>query len=505
MRTLRRAATLALLSLLAAVTAATAQPPSATPPAGKDDASRTAIVTEMIQRGVAAADAPFATRPFRSVVSGGGNDLVAALLIAMHTERAGYRALLDALESRADTQIGAAPANKGSTSLVMKGLVPEILGIAVENGALTEETKGTVMTFRTTPSGVVKALQGRGLLDAYVDYAHSPGLRFASRFSAAASFDTSRGPSATTFTGDIRQLASWSARAEIVNHRDAASQRYALLWAGLLRDTTYQKAAAGVESALGGWTEFEAWEQALADAVEANVDAGWTKDKNVAAAAVRFKALIEASLPALQGLKNVPKPVADALDTYVAQLTRVQKIVNPIYDFAGKGLLVTFDWTTARDKALPDLYTTTAIVEAGLGASRKTDFSLNAAASFYQKQPATASHAFKSFDAAAQLEHPLGTDFALPSATLSIAAKYSYLPNDTVASTTAAAGTAGKGSIVFVQGKLSVPIKGSGMKVPLSVTASNRTELIKEKDVRASVGITFDLDSFLTAISAKGR
>jgi hypothetical protein len=32
------------------------------------------------------------------------------------------------------------------------------------------------------------------------------------------------------------------------------------------------------------------------------------------------------------------------------------------------------------------------------------------------------------------------------------------------------------------------------VKVPFSVTWSNRSELIKEKDVRAQVGITLDLD-----------
>lgn len=37
----------------------------------------------------------------------------------------------------------------------------------------------------------------------------------------------------------------------------------------------------------------------------------------------------------------------------------------------------------------------------------------------------------------------------------------------------------------------------AGIKIPLSITASNRTELIKENDVRASFGVTLDLDALV--------
>jgi hypothetical protein len=38
-------------------------------------------------------------------------------------------------------------------------------------------------------------------------------------------------------------------------------------------------------------------------------------------------------------------------------------------------------------------------------------------------------------------------------------------------------------------------VKGSGIRIPISFTTSNRTELIREKDVRANFGVTFDFDS----------
>ena len=94
-----------------------------------------------------------------------------------------------------------------------------------------------------------------------------------------------------------------------------------------------------------------------------------------------------------------------------------------------------------------------------------------------------------------------------------VAAKFSHLPNDTLESTggtTSATSTAPtmaavapRGNIGFLQAKLTVPVKDSGVKIPLSITASNRTELIKEKDVRASFGVTLDLDALVGGLFSK--
>jgi hypothetical protein len=494
-------------------------------------ATRSAIVTEIVSAGDQAAGQPNVTRPFEIPIESGSEGLIITYLIATHSEREGYKALLTAMEARVDRQVGATPASNGSTSLAMKGLVPELLGIAVENGALNKEVKGTTFTFRATPMGIIKALQGRGLLDMYADYSKDDAARYASRLSVSAGFDTSRGSSAGTFTADSQQLATWAVRYIVVNGRDPAGAPYADLWKALASNSrSYMKARAAIAAAIGGdcrnrldgtknpapkWPEFCKWQDDLIDNVTINVDQPWVATKDTAAAAARFRNILEPALAKLEKLPHMPDAVTKALDAYVAELTTVQKGIDNIYEFVGKGPLLTFDWSTARDATLPDLYTATGIFEAALGASRKTDMTVNVAASFYRSQPAGASHSFKSFDLTAQLEHPLGSILLLPSVTAALSGRYSYLPNDTVASnaisssagTVAAATTAvaPKGNIVVVQAKLTVPITGSGIKVPLSVTASNRTELIQEADVRASFGFTFDLDTFVTALSSRGR
>jgi hypothetical protein len=57
-----------------------------------------------------------------------------------------------------------------------------------------------------------------------------------------------------------------------------------------------------------------------------------------------------------------------------------------------------------------------------------------------------------------------------------------------------------KGNIGIGQFKFTIPVKGSGVKIPLSVTFSNRTEFIKESKVRGNIGVTFDLDTIFSKL-----
>jgi hypothetical protein len=493
----------------AGTVAPAAQAAAATAPASPDQnaVSRSMIIDEIVDSAVKSTKVWNIREPFAQSIAGSALGEIVSYLIAVRAERQGYRALLDAMEARVDKQVGSTPGSSGSTSLIMKGLVPEILGVAVENGALNEDQKGTTVTFRATPAGIVKALQGQGLLGMYSDYSQSLAWRAASRFSAAASFDTSRGPEAGTFTGSGQQLSAWSARYVIVNHRDPASSQYAGFWTDLSRQSpAYLNASDTITSALNKpVTPFADWNAALVARVRRDVDVPWTGNHDTAAAAATFKGILQEQLALLEKLPEMPADITKALDDYVAQLTAVQTGIDSVYAFAGKGALVTFDWSTTRDLNLPDLYTATAIWEAGLGISRKTDLTVNGALSFYRTVPLTARHQLKSLDVTMQLEHPLGSLWTLPSVTVSLAGRYSFLPSDTVASTTmAAAGSAPalQGNIGVFQAKLTIPVKG-GVKIPLSITASNRTELIKEKDVRASFGVTYDLDPLLGGLLTK--
>lgn len=503
---MRRLVIVTLISVIAASSVASGQPAPAAPltPAAAD--RRSAIIDDFVLTAREAHKAAVA-RPFLVANDRGGINLIAAYLMAVKAKRPAYGALLTALEAvRPDKQVGAAPGSSGGTSLAMKGLAPRIFGVAVEQGALTREVSGTTLTFRANPVGLVKALAGAGLFELHDDYAVARAQRLASRFSLAASFDVSRGSSPGVFTGSDQQFSSWSARYALVDRRDPASPAYADEWARLLSpDTaTYRQSVETLSDALNRSAGFTAWRQALLDDIARDVEAPFTTSRDFEASEEAYRRVLTASLTQLEAVP-LSSEIAAALDTYVAELMALQSSIDAIYRLAARGPLLTLDVTASRDETLPGLYTATGIFEAGLGASRRTDLTINAAVSAYTRRPAGVGHALTSIDVTTQVDRPLGRALLTP--TLTIAARYAYLPHDTVASTGAAAGApaavvgaAPRGHIGLLQAKVTIPLRNSGVKVPISVTASNRTALIEERDVRGSIGITLDLDTLMSVL-----
>jgi hypothetical protein len=58
-----------------------------------------------------------------------------------------------------------------------------------------------------------------------------------------------------------------------------------------------------------------------------------------------------------------------------------------------------------------------------------------------------------------------------------------------------------KGNLGLAQAKISIPLgKGSGVRVPISITYASRTEFNLEHDVSGQIGVTFNLDSVFAAM-----
>jgi hypothetical protein len=56
------------------------------------------------------------------------------------------------------------------------------------------------------------------------------------------------------------------------------------------------------------------------------------------------------------------------------------------------------------------------------------------------------------------------------------------------------------GPIHIGQGKVTLSIKGTNVSIPLALTFSNRTDLIKASKVGGNFGITFDASSLFAAL-----
>jgi len=143
--------------------------------------------------------------------------------------------VVDVEASRSDKQFGSDPKSSGTTSLGVKGGIPQVLSWAVENGGAVASTDGTSVTFRVNPVGFVEALSSRGYISAFREAEDDALARFFRRTSVGFSFDTTRGTDPPTFIGSKQQLSAVSFRYQFVNQRDPRAEAYREKWDNFIR------------------------------------------------------------------------------------------------------------------------------------------------------------------------------------------------------------------------------------------------------------------------------
>ncbi|HEX5732084.1 MAG TPA: hypothetical protein VF131_04535 [Blastocatellia bacterium] len=391
-------------------------------------------------------------------------------------------------EARVDKQVGAGDTNSGSTSLVSKGSVPAILGFAVENGALKREESGTSFTFRANPVGIVKALGDKGFIESYDD--DSPPLRELRRLSFAFTFDADRGDMPGTFVGDLEQLSSYSARFDILNSRDPRHSDYRSKWETLIRNQGLVITTSTVGLAkyfllpvtAGGDPVLRKW---YMDTENAVVQASQTEVEKV----VRGKLAELITLP-------LPQEAIPLVQSFQANMESFLTDRSTLLNEVANGSILTFEYTNTRQVDLPDLSNFRLIYENALGG--RADFTANTSLTiFNRKQTGPDSDRLRDLQLSGQLDIPLSNPLKAGNFVLSFSGKFQRMVENITTDSGMMMDT--KGNIGIGQIKLIIPIKGSGVKVPISITFANRTELIKEKEVRGNFGFTLDLDSIFAS------
>lgn len=433
--------------------------------------------------------------------------LIAKLLKTAGTES--YVAMVTkAQEERIDQQLGAGPSSSGTTSLVSKGGIPYLLGFAVENGAAVESRSGTTVTFRFNPAGVAKLFEKKGFITGFREVQEDPIMNFLKKTSVGLSFDTDRGNQPGTFTADGQQLSSISARIEFMNERDPRHKKYAREWEAFVANEGVQfaKNVWATTIALeefGGRTGEDSFKDPALQAwlVQSNqslvtITAGGEKLSTINATATMLRARAD-----LLPVKLVAPETIDAITTFARHLKdysdRKQELLNKI----AKGKIFTLDYTNERNINAPDTSNFNFIAATGMGA--RVDLTANGSFTFFHTRPAASSPTsprpgrFRDFQFAGQMDIPFRVgqgqfDFWF-------SGRYERLMADatTVAGATMP-GTAG--DIAVGQFGLNIPIAPLGIKFPVSVTFANRTELVKEKEIRGNFGFTFNWDTLLSKI-----
>lgn len=405
---------------------------------------------------------------------------------------------------RADIQIGAGSGASGTTSAVLSPLLPAIFGVAFEDGAITRSVSGSTISLKVAPAGLVCA--ARPLAAAAVARRDEDACRtFWRRVGITASFDTKRGEKSTKLE-DLQtldnQFAAVTVRAEVFNRRTATGRRYvetfgaefrawkekATALASIDRDTPEIVKAQGiVEERLLALVKTSDWKGKPAEKRAAEIKA-IVKDavagvvvKDSQAALVR-----DTWLEALRADRTLQNAVANApVLTAEYAFERPDLATEPIGDIVPEGIRP------------PNLHTVRAIYAQGL-TKTNLDFTANASASWFgDVRPGMSGH-FRDIKAAVEGTFRLRDLAGYGAPALSFGALYVYLHQEPLGLGLVAVNGADvnkPGHIGVFQAKLEMPTAKNAMRIPLSFTYSNRTELINETDVRGQIGISFNLDA----------
>lgn len=435
------------------------------------------------------------------------------LLLAMALKKATSTLYED---TRVDEQTGSNSASSGTTSLVSKAGVPSLLSMALENGAITQSASGTTVTLSGNVAGIIKAVDKHGYLSVVAGNADRWYERL-SNLTASASFDTSRGiaqGSQPTFTGSDQQLSAWSFKDEFFNSKVKNLARF---WDDAARKKGWQlnadpkglpeKLPAAIEKRLTQW--FVEASKALTD----KLAAGGRKNLGTDC---RFDDLCAALADKLRDLPTPeddddPPDLNDALKPLTTKLSAWLKDKPEHLARAVTGTVVSGEFVTNRVIPAPLDATTSTTASAAVPISLSTarlimaatgpnvSFTLNAAFSFFPGDlpPTLAKHPHN-VELAAQLDAPFGTATGIGRLVFSASGKYQHMFQEPIDLVTGVVGKEVQGDILLGQLKLTIPTKGTGVKVPISITFANRSDLIKEKkQIRGHIGISYDLDSLL--------
>ena len=390
---------------------------------------------------------------------------------------------------RTDKQVGADSKSSGTTSLAVKGGMPSVIGWAVENGGATTSTNGTSVTVRVNPYGLGKAVFLReGFISNFQENRTDSFERFLKKVYFGFTFDTTRGTDPPVFIGSKQQLSAVSFRYEFINDRNPNlkknQQKFDKFFDanGTKLIENISDATIKIEAYVEKGGSLEGWFKRFSDEVN-NLTPTQKQDEAVVGKIIDKY---------LEELPNVDKQVTESFAEYLKSQQTFIIAKEKVLEEINKGTVTTFEYTNYREPIAPDTSNFRFIWEKGV--FKNTDFTFNASLTMYNKKPNIAGvKKIRDFQFALQMDTPLENTFGLGDSVLSFAGRYERLNGDTVDALGVVTPNS-KGDVAVGQLKLTIPIANWGIKLPLSVTFANRTDLIKESTVRANFGFTFDLD-----------
>jgi len=446
-------------------------------------------------------------------------------LTGQHLDDTLLSSLLSAWErARVDKQIGTTSSGKGTTDLASRPSTSELLGLAVQAGALTETASGSVATFQANAAGAYRAILGEpvichdclktwGLNNLNLSLSfdlNAQGTKTVSTTGSASNSFTA--PSTVTLPQSSKQFSSLDIKYNLKNPIDPRSSAFQAKWNKAYEDhyADLKAEASTLDAALLAILQpmvadqkfqalFKSYQPKFTDAAPKGMDALLEVLRDYFSQAAAFA---RADVP------NLDDRVSQAVASY-ARYSQIN------YDAVSEatGSQITAQYTFNHPKTQPDTHDFRLIYSLTPTHNKTapgTLFTMNLDGSIYGGQlPVGAKYGrLRDFQFAAQVDRPLGDPITHP-ATLTLAGYIQYQfdpsvlnigPGNLVPGTSITLpqnaqvllGT--RGTMAIVQAKITVNTK-MGINIPIGVSWANKTDLLNATDVRGHIGITYDFGS----------
>ena len=410
--------------------------------------------------------------------------------------------------ARTDKQVGASARAPGSTSAIEKPGFANLLGFAVENGIIQQQTNATSLTLSTSPYALIAASQGDSA-DTYQKY------DFLSRIGIAANFNLTN--QATPLANASRkQLNEWSVRLRLLGDRSTRGMDFRDYWNKNIRHKVQRRliAITHAERVIDSDAALRGLSATVEDHLDANV-----------------KAILATSDPADKKTADIKNAVLCGLQQSVFNKLRpgggitvssaTQSVINSALvpglinaheelEQARQGLK---DFLAEQEKkpeltfAYSDQHPANGKNYSVLGLlyERKsfepTKLVANGGFSLYHRPDHNLNQqSIRDLVFALSFEGKASSPFLtneqdLSKITFAFTGRYQRIFENRHQANK-------KADIAIAQFKLDIPVL-SGMSIPFSVTFANASELIKEKHVRANFGFTFDADKIFALAKLK--
>jgi hypothetical protein len=409
----------------------------------------------------------------------------------------------------------------GSTSLLSNAVAADVLSLATEYGAVAETNSGNTATLRANLLGLAGLFAGNPYLGCpSLAVGCNSEFRWLRGISGSLSVDTPGGSGASTVNGTNAstgapssasilssgyRMSAWGVRYDwfhkslydlkrmVPNYADEWVKQMAMV----STSSTEKELDDAVTALMNDVTKTQGWQSAFIAALQAA-----PKGKLEIALEQQLDGLINAMA------KQDPDLMTKVQRAQTAIVASFQQRDEVLQKLQSNNFSTEFN--SRHPLGQPNMSNIRLIVSSQ-PAKAALVLTANFAAEWYDTVPTGVQQGrLRDLQAAAQMDRRLGNIPYLGSATLTVAYYYQWMKDNALimipAGNTApgtgivlpgAASTllATKGNIDILQAKVTVPIKGGTVKMPISFTWSNRTELINESEKRGQIGLTLDLDS----------